>query len=285
MNNKFSIIAKDLYVKLNKSSEKKRFENKFSKKISEIAAVTGASGVAASKIAEDTMWTASIDVIAWKEFHNNDSVVKKEVRLQWLVNEEELEQSRERLAENSIVKLQVRRAENSMMLVKILETDYKDGDLEIILKDSMKPVYFNDDQLGQFELDKSIKVFQKKTIWAGEEGNLYFDWDENVDDVESALETAHVLFQNQDEWNKKVRDFASEKLLDLANDWLQDNEDTELKEITKEMFIDFMSLDSISVYPEGEFEIFFFDGDMFWGHSITVSGNISDGFTSAEIAG
>lgn len=28
--------------------------------------------------------------------------------------------------------------------------------------------------------------------------------------------------------------------------------------------IDFMELESLGVYPDGDFEIFFFDGDMFW---------------------
>ncbi|RSD28456.1 DUF2262 domain-containing protein [Mesobacillus subterraneus] len=284
MNNKISILAKELLAKLNKSSEKNRFENAFPKNVVEIAAVTGASGVAASKIGEETMWTASIDLIAWKNL-KNDSVVKEHVRLQWLVDDNNLEESSERLAENSIVKLQVRKAEESMMLLRVLDTDYKDRDLDNILQDSLKPVYFNDNQLGQFELDKSIKVFEKKTTWAGEECSLYFDWDVNEEVIASALGTAHVLFRDQEEWNEKIRKFAADKLLDTANDWLQDNDEAELKEITKEMFIDFMSVDSISVYPGGEFEIFFFDGDMFWGHSIIVSGKNNGELTSAEIAG
>lgn len=285
MNNKLSILAKELYANLYKSNEIKSFESQFSKNIVEIAAVTDAAGVSASKIGEDMMWTASIDLIAWKEFNNNNSVFKKEVRLQWLVTDEELEESRERIAENSILKLEVRKSTESFMLVKVIEMNYRDSDLEAILQDSMKPVYFKDERLGQFELDKSIKVFQKKATWAGEECSLYFDWDENLDIQENALETAYVLFQQEDEWGKKIRDFASENLLDLANDWLQDNEDTELEEVTKDMFISSMSVDSISVYPDGDFEMYFLDGDMFWGHSIVVYGNINGVFTSAEIAG
>lgn len=103
--------------------------------------------------------------------------------------------------------------------------------------------------------------------------------------MKSALETAYALFNNQDEWSKKIRMYAAEELVELANDWLQDNDEAEIDEITKEMFINFMTLDSISVYPEGDFEIFFFDGDMFWGHCIIVDGNINGDFNSAQIAG
>ncbi|MGY0371979.1 DUF2262 domain-containing protein [Clostridium sp. JNZ J1-5] len=270
---------------MSKSSEIIRFENRFMNNVIEVAAVTGASGIGAGKVGKDIMWNASIGLIAWKNLSLNEPVKIEDIRLEWLVDDEGWKKSRDILKRNTVVRLQVRKAEKSMMLVKILDTTYRDDDLEAILQDSMKPVFYNDKVLGEFELDKRVKLFEKKISWAGEEGNLYFDWYEDKNSMELALETAHALFKYQNEWNMKIRMYASEKLVGLANDWLQDNDEAEIDEITKEMFIDFMRLDSISVYPEGNFEIFFFDGDMFWGHSIIVNGNISGCFTSAEIAG
>lgn len=87
----------------------------------------------------------------------------------------------------------------------------------------------------------------------------------------SALKVAHVLFKEQDEWNMKIKMYASENLVELANEWLEGDDEAEIDEITKEMFIDF--------------EIIFFDGDMFWGHCIIVNGNINGELTSAYIAG
>lgn len=270
---------------MSKSSEKSRFKNRFTDNIIEVAAITGASGVGAGRAGKDIMWSASIKLIAWKNLSINEPIRKEEIRLEWVVDDEEWKKSREILEKNTVVRLQVRKAEKSMMLVKILDIAHRDDDLEIILQNSMKPVFYNDELIGEFELDKSVKLFKKIISWAGEEGSLYFDWDEDKNIMESALETAHVFFENQDKCNMKIRMYASEELVELANEWLQDNDEAEIDEITKEMFIDFMKLDSISVYPEGDFEIFFFDGDMFWGHSIIVSGNINGNFTSAEIAG
>lgn len=51
------------------------------------------------------------------------------------------------------------------------------------------------------------------------------------------------------------------------------------------MFINFIILSSLSVYLEGDFEIFFLDGDIFWGYFIIVSGNIYEGFFLVEIVG
>ncbi|MBS4192440.1 DUF2262 domain-containing protein [Bacillus sp. FJAT-49705] len=270
---------------MSKTSERSRFENRFTENVIEVAAVTGALGIGAGRAGGDIMWNASINLIAWKNMHSNEPVIKEELRLEWLVDDKEWEQSRDILRMNTVVKLQVRRAEKSLMLVKVLETTYRDEELEMILQESMKPVFYNDEVLGTFELDKSIKVFEKNISWAREEGSLYFDWDEDENMMKSALETTYILFKDQDEWNQKIRKYASEELVELANEWLQDNDEAEIDEITKEMFMNFMELSSISVYPDGDFEMFFFDGDMFWGHSIIVNGNINGDFTSVEIAG
>lgn len=269
---------------MNNLREKSGFEKRFTDHVIEVAAVTGASGAGAGRSGRDIMWNASIELIAWKNLSGNEPVIKEELRLEWLVDDEGWKKSRDILEKNTIVRLQVCKGKKSMMLVKVLETAYKDDELKGILRDSMKPVFYNDEILGNFELDKGVKLFEKRICWAGEEGTLYFDWDEEVN-MESALGTAHVLFKDQDEWNKKIRMYASEELVELANDWLQDDEEADIDKITKEMFIDSIELDSISVYPNGDFEIFFFDGDMFWGHSIVVNGNSNGNLTSADIAG
>jgi hypothetical protein len=56
---------------------------------------------------------------------------------------------------------------------------------------------------------------------------LDLDWDEGKNIMKCALETAHALFKDQDEWNMKIRMYASEELLESANEWLQDNEEAE----------------------------------------------------------
>ncbi|MBX0352877.1 DUF2262 domain-containing protein [Bacillus toyonensis] len=274
-----------MYTKLSKSSEISRFENRFSENVIEIAAVTGALGIGASKGGDNILWTASIDLIAWKDLHNNETITKEDIRLAWLVDDEEWRKSKDILTANTVVTLQVRKSENSLMLVKVLETPYKDDELEIILQDAMKPVFYDDGILGEFELDKRVKTFEKRMSWAGEECHLYFDWNEDKHMMKSALETAHVLFKEQYEWNMKMKMYAAKELVELANEWLQDDDEAEIDEITKEMFIDSITLSSLSVYSEGDFEIFFLDGDIFWGHSIIVSGNIHEGLSSAEIAG
>ncbi|WP_160676315.1 DUF2262 domain-containing protein [Clostridium sp. C8-1-8] len=269
---------------MSKNSEIKRFEDRFEDEVMDIVAITGPSGVGAGKAGGAVLWEASINIIAWRDLEASKQVNDEEVRLCWLVDDEELTKSRDIIRPNSIVSLKVRRGKSSMMLIGVASQSTKDEELEKILEESMKPVFYNDELLGQFELNKSVKIFEKEIQWAGEEGSLSFDLDEE-DNMEASLETARVLFKDQKNWDNKIRSYAAEKLLDLANEWLQDNDEAKIDEITEEMFVNFMELESITVYPEGKFDMFFFDGDMFWGHCIIVTGNINGEFDSAEIAG
>lgn len=276
---------KGILINMSKLSERSRFESRFVENVFEVSAVTGALGVSAGRAGGNSLWTASIPLIAWRNSSPNEPIIRKELQLEWLVDDKEWEQSRDILKHNTVVRLQVRKGENSFMLVQILETNYKDDELEMVLQEEVQPVFYSDAVLGQFELDKRVKIFDKKVSWAGEEGNLSFDWDEDDNIMKSALKTAYVLFEKQDEWDEKIKMYAAEELVELANDWLQDDNELEIDEITKDIFISLLKLETISVNPDGDFDIYFFDGDMFWGHCIIVSGNINGDFVSAEIAG
>ncbi|ATH91875.1 membrane protein [Bacillus glycinifermentans] len=270
---------------MGRSRQIKQFEKRFRKEVIEVAAVTGPSGIGAGRADDDAMWRASIPLIAWKEPGNGKPAVQEELDLEWLADDDEWEKTGDLLEANAVVRLYARMGDQAMMLVKVADTDHQDEELQSILQKSLKPVYYEDEKLGTFELFKSVNVFEKDITWAGQNGKLYFDWDEDDRQMQASLETAHILFQDQAHWNAKIRAYAAEELVELANEWLQDNDEAEFEEITKKMFIELMELSSISVYPDGDFEVFFDDGDMFWGHSIIVSGHRNGTFESAEIAG
>ena len=57
------------------------------------------------------------------------------------------------------------------------------------------------------------------------------------------------------------------------------------KKLTPEDFMARMELSAIQVEPDGEFEFWFEDGEMFYGHSIHVMGNLTDGPDWAQMEG
>lgn len=277
-----SFVRGMMKMKTSRNREVKNFENRFKDEIFEVAAVTGTLGVGAGKGGGDELWIASTKLIGWKDLNSSEPVVREEVRLEWITDDEGLKQWQKLINQSSIVKLKVRKGEKSFMLVELIDGEYKDDELKIILIEELKAVFYEDEVLGKFKLDKGIKTFETNITWAGEEGQLYFDLDEE-EEMEASLKTAHELFKNQREWSDKIKAYAASQLLELANDWL--DEEWDIEEVTKELFIKLLELDTISVYPDGNFEIFFFDGDLFAGHCIIVSGNINGSFESAEIAG
>ncbi|EPF4172696.1 DUF2262 domain-containing protein [Escherichia albertii] len=90
------------------------------------------------------------------------------------------------------------------------------------------------------------------------------------------------LYDHQQEKDSEFRQFAAEELTELANDWL-DDEDAD--EITETSFAERMTLCELVIEADGDFTVYYSDDDMFYGHSIDVSGNIAYGATSANIVG
>ena len=77
--------------------------------------------------------------------------------------------------------------------------------------------------------------------------------------------------------------FTEENRLDMLEefDFLEEDEE----ELDAEKFEARLELESIEVRPDGEFCFWFEDGDLFWGHSITVEGTLEGGPEQADIQG
>lgn len=141
--------------------------------------------------------------------------------------------------------------------------------------------YYKDEILGEFILDKEIGSYKKKFNWDGEEGSLYIDCNS---DMNKTMKVIYELVNNR-HWKDKIKKYAADELLDLANEWLQDEDEPEYEEYTSDIFINKLIFESIDVNEDGSFEVYYKDGDMFWGHCIIVSGNINGVFEDANIAG
>lgn len=102
--------------------------------------------------------------------------------------------------------------------------------------------------------------------------------DEDNGSPEGSLQTLEAASN----WPKKITGYAVYELLELKNDnWFMEGP----HQLTATDFVDSMKLESIAVYPESEFEFWHNDGDLFWGHSVFISGSLSDGPTDANILG
>lgn len=171
--------------------------------------------------------------------------------------------------------------QNRYYIVKILQKDVKESQLEAIREEYLKPVSIQD-ELGTFSLNRQYDWFEGEIDWLGSTERVLLDQDDDSDTANTALQTLHMLTSDAPKWDKTLRDYAAEQLTDLANDW-QDGEGEDT--ITKESFAERIGTPSFHISSDGSFEAEYEDDDMFYGHWIVVYGNADGELDDANIEG
>ena len=241
-----------------------------------ILAVTGANGFGGGKTHGEELWTISIGLTAWMEEDSPD-IHRGEFVLSTVGDEQLLEVLRRRTRPDFIIKFRGRVSEDGkrLLLLDLPEPGF-DPDLKAILEEQKKPVTFWEEGLGTFTLDRRVDWFETEVDWLGGQISLVFDAEEDRAEV---LQRAKTLLAGAADWDERIRAYAADDLLASANDWAED------EEITREQFIQRMELESIEIRADGSFEFWFADGDMFYGHSIHVSGDMENGPDDAAMEG
>lgn len=241
-----------------------------------ILAVTGANGFGGGKTHGEELWTISIGLTAWMEEDSPD-IHRGEFVLSTVGDEQLLEVLRRRTRPDFIIKFKGRVSEDGkrLLLLDLPEPGF-DPDLKAILEEQKKPVTFWEEGLGTFALNRQVDWFETEVDWLGGQISLVFDAEEDRAEV---LQRAKTLLAGAADWDQRIRAYAADDLLVSANDWAED------EEITREQFIQRMELESIEIRADGSFEFWFADGDMFYGHSIHVSGDMENGPDDAAMEG
>ena len=260
-----------------KSVKFKEFAAKFLPEELPILAVTGANGFGGGKTGGEELWTASIGLTAWME-EDSPEIHRGEFVLSAVGDDQLLEILRHRAPRDFILKFRARASEDGtrLLLLDLPEPGF-DPDLKAILEEQKKPVTFWEEGLGTFTLNRQVNWFEAEADWLGTEISLVFDREE---DRVGCVANAKALLAAAAGWDKRVREYAADELTSLANDWAEDEE-----EITREGFMERMEPESIEVRADGSFEFWFADGEMFYGHSIHVTGNLTDGPRTAQMEG
>ena len=158
--------------------------------------------------------------------------------------------------------------------------------LRDFLTEFQKPVTYQDDVLGTLTLDRRSDYYKTTLTWNSATAELRLATAE-LDELANLLRTAHALWEGQEAWEERITGYAAQELLDNANDWATSADDwsEEDEPITAAQFQERMKVESITVESDGLFVFFYDDGDMFFGHVITVSGTLAEGPTEATFDG
>lgn len=163
--------------------------------------------------------------------------------------------------------------------LKIVEDE--DRELAAIREELLVPIFIQTPLFGTLKLDRRGGDYNGGAEWCGVKIRLSISCPDYTN-PNAAVAAAETLFRSQEDWSKRVSDFAADRLLDLKNEnWLDEDE----KELPRRDFISCMALEEISVDENGDFSFWHDDGDLFWGHTILIRGNLVGGLFNADIAG
>ena len=254
----------------------------------EIIALINSKGTFASKITSEneSSLVANVELIAYIDCMTNE-LIKSNSKVEWPITTEDINKNFiYNIEKYHIYHLKVKELEpNNFLLVDVLERDLENQLLKETLKECEQKaaIVIEEPDLGKFTLDKNLKAFISQMDWLNpkKQINVSLNIGENsrikaLEKVGAFFNTLEKLVANKKEWDKKLKIYAAENLIDLANE-LRKNLKGMFKfiKIWKWRFIRKIELINLDINPNGEFIATFDDKKLFVGHKIIINGNIN----------
>ena len=254
----------------------------------EIIVLINSKGTFASKITSEneSSLVANVELIAYIDCMTNE-LIKSNSKVEWPITTEDINKNFiYNIEKYHIYHLKVKELDpNNFLLVDVLERDLENQLLKEILKECEQKaaIVIEEPDLGKFTLDKNLKAFISQMDWLNpkKQINVSLNIGENsrikaLEKVGAFFNTLEKLVGNKKEWDKKLKIYAAENLIDLANE-LRKNLKGMFKfiKIWKWRFIGKIELINLDINPNGEFIATFDDKKLFVGHKIIINGNIN----------
>ncbi|MEM8601725.1 MAG: DUF2262 domain-containing protein [Bacteroidota bacterium] len=160
--------------------------------------------------------------------------------------------------------------------------EHADEALLDLADDLRRPQTLETERFGTLTEDQQLDWMEGTATWNGATVRLTLNRGLrgriDADDITPALETAEQLWADQAGWTDRFEACAA-TLYDIWDGgWRRDDDNPEA-------FVTLMTLETIACGPDGAFECWYDDGDLFGGHAILIEGTIADGPTEASLAG
>ena len=254
----------------------------------EIIVLINSKGTFASKITSEneSSLVANVELIAYIDCMTNE-LIKSNSKVEWPITTEDINKNFiYNIEKYHIYHLKVKELDpNNFLLVDVLERDLENQLLKETLKECEQKaaIIIEEPDLGKFTLDKNLKAFISQMDWLNpkKQINVSLNIGENsrikaLEKVGAFFNTLEKLVANKKEWDKKLKIYAAENLIDLANE-LRKNLKGMFKfiKIWKWRFIGKIELINLDINPNGGFIATFDDKKLFVGHKIIINGNIN----------
>ncbi|QDU26103.1 hypothetical protein ETAA8_11770 [Anatilimnocola aggregata] len=252
--------------------------------INVVGVITG-EDVSGIRVNQQEKLTLLFALNPWRECEG--PVQSRTLQIRQAVTDEEFNRLSSLLRRHSVVQLRARVIDDPELdeaqglLESFVSTDVADDTLGQCADDMRVSDAFEDEQFGNFFLDRGGDTFTADVDWNGEEIELSISGRQRSASA-NALQQARRLWSNVAAWDDRVRDFAAESLLPIKNStWRGIHE----PKLSAREFRSHLTLNNVFVADDGEFLFQFDDGGMFQGNVIVVRGYIDQGLLEADLAG
>ena len=132
--------------------------------------------------------------------------------------------------------------------------------------------------MGSFKYREDFYDYLCKSVsWCEQTICFNLSVEESTDTI-GRFEAARKVWKAQKRWHKKCKDYAAKEMLDLANEWLAENE---RNTITSGAFKKRMRLTSIEFFEDGDLVFWYDTDDLFDEKGVCVQTNLSGEFFEA----
>lgn len=253
-----------------------------SRKLTGVIAPSGCSSVQSRGQSD---WTFILPLAAWRP--EGQILAHAPLTLRQRLNMQQAETLRDRLLPYRLVRVRARIAFETELgspqglIEEFIDFDPKDAALKQLAADLQTPVVRHEPPFGELLLDRPVGWFCGEATWLQTPLKVQLAIDD-ADSCDASLQLARVLWGDQTLWEQRVKDNVVEELLQIKNDhWLDEGQSP----LTAETFRGNLSLESLTTRPDGRFEFWCNDNDMFWGHAISVEGTLERGITRVTLEG
>lgn len=131
----------------------------------------------------------------------------------------------------------------------------------------------------QWTWDQDLREWRSRLQW---NNGLYVEVSFSPDEM-SVTADFRIVHEQWNKLNKRWRELeecVADHLLDIHNENWNEGEP-----IDRNAFVSRMTIEAIRFFADGKAEVYFDDGDLFWGHCILVSVDENGQVEDAVIAG
>ena len=172
---------------------------------------------------------------------------------------------------------------NRYLVKKVMEENAPSPELEAFREEFTKDIIIT--VCGnEFVLNRRFGWFESNVEILGGTCKVYLNLDRNSKkNAKRASARFEEIMQNIKDLDVKFKDFCTDRMLENANEWKEDENDPN---ITADEFKENMGTpNELVVENSGKVEIFYGDGYKFGGHAIQVSVNADNEIKDCELVG